>query len=85
MAQDRDSSERIIRASEVGQYLFCARAWWLGAVQGLPSSRQEELEAGVLAHRRHGRRVRGALFLGRLAVIVLLLAALVALIALWAR
>jgi CRISPR/Cas system-associated exonuclease Cas4 (RecB family) len=85
VAQDRDSSERIIRASEVGQYLFCARAWWLGAVQGLPSSRQEDLAAGVSAHRRHGRGVRFALLLGRLATVALILAAVVALIALWAR
>lgn len=83
--QDRDSSERIIRASEVGQYLFCARAWWLGAVQGLPSSRQEDLTAGISAHRRHGRHVRGAVVLSRLAVVALILAAVVALIALWLR
>ncbi len=69
------SRDRIIRASEVGQYTYCAHAWWLGSVEGLPSSRQREMVAGEVAHRRHGQGVSVSFWLNRLAKIVLLLAA----------
>jgi CRISPR/Cas system-associated exonuclease Cas4 (RecB family) len=72
--------DRVIRASEVGQYVYCAQAWWLGSVRGLPSSRQREMAAGEMVHRRHGRRVRTSLSLNRLAYVVLLLAMLVGII-----
>jgi hypothetical protein len=68
--------DRVIRASEVGQYVYCAHAWWLGSVQGLPSSHQREMTTGETVHHRHGRGVRISLFLDRLAYAVLLLAAL---------
>ena len=50
-------SERIIRASEIDQYLYCAKAWWLGAIEGVQPSNVRELEAGTWAHARHGRTV----------------------------
>ncbi|MCS7178195.1 MAG: hypothetical protein RML46_00895 [Anaerolineae bacterium] len=77
-----ETTERIIRASEIGQYLFCARAWWLGSVEGLPSAAQEEMEAGEQAHRQHGRQVRAAIILSRLAWALLVLALLAAILAL---
>jgi len=67
---------RIIRASEIGQYTYCAHAWWLGSVQGLPSSHQRELAAGETTHRRHGWRVRAMTELARLAYVLLALAAI---------
>ena len=67
--------DRVIRASEIGQYTYCARAWWLGSVEELPSSRQREMAAGEAAHRYHGRTVRALPWLSRLAYAVLLLAA----------
>lgn len=66
-------SERIIRASEVGQYLFCARAWWLGAIEGVSPSNVRELEAGSGAHARHGRTVALAGLAQRLAIGLLLI------------
>ena len=68
---------RVVRASEIGQYVYCAHAWWLGSVQGMPSSHQREMAAGEATHRRHGRGVNVSLWLGRLAIAVLLLAAVV--------
>ena len=71
------NDNRVIRASEIGQYVYCARAWWLGSVQGLPSSRQQDMAAGEAAHAHHGRGVRASLGLSRLAYLTLLLAAVV--------
>jgi hypothetical protein len=68
---------RVIRASEIGRYVYCAHAWWLGSVQGLPSAHAREMAAGEAAHLHHGRRVRTSLRLHRLAVALLLMAALV--------
>jgi hypothetical protein len=68
---------RVIRASEIGQYAYCARAWWLANVEGLPSGHQREMAAGDAIHLRHGRGVRTSLTLARLAYGVLLLAAVV--------
>ncbi|MDY7078696.1 MAG: hypothetical protein SXV54_17420 [Chloroflexota bacterium] len=72
-----EGGDRVIRASEIGQYVYCAHAWWLGSVQGLSSSRQQEMTAGEVAHRRHGREVKASLWLNRVACAVLLLAAVV--------
>jgi len=73
---------RIIRASEIGQYAYCAQAWWLGSIEGLPSTHSRQMTAGDAAHRRHGQTVRSSLWLARLAYALLLLAALIGI--LWA-
>jgi hypothetical protein len=51
----------LIRASELAQYSFCQRAWWLGTVKGIPSQNQASLTRGVAAHNRHHQQVRAAL------------------------
>jgi hypothetical protein len=66
--------DRVIRASEIGQYVYCAHAWWLGSIEGLPSSRQQEMATGEAAHARHGRAVRTLLWLNGLAYVLLALA-----------
>ena len=63
-----------IRASEVGSYLFCARAWKYHQ-QGVESSNQAEMTAGAELHRSHGRSVLAS-GLTRLLAVLLLLAAL---------
>jgi hypothetical protein len=68
---------RVIRASEIGQYAYCARAWWLGSVEGLPSGHRREMEAGEATHLRHGQGVRRSLGLARVAYVVLLLAVVI--------
>lgn len=64
---------RGIRASEIGSYLFCARAWWY-RLQGIEPENQAELTAGTELHRAHGRRVIAAGFTRALALILLLVA-----------
>jgi CRISPR/Cas system-associated exonuclease Cas4 (RecB family) len=46
----------IIRSSDIGNYLYCRRAWWYRK-QGYESENQAELAAGTEIHRQHGRKV----------------------------
>jgi len=71
--------EVIIRASEVGQYVYCARAWWLQRVQGYEPQDRRPLEAGLALHRQHGRAVAGYHLQRRLAYLLLILALVIAL------
>jgi hypothetical protein len=72
---------RVIRASEIGQYKFCARAWWLGYIKGVPSTNTRELAQGEAVHQRHGRVVWTASALRVLAVVLILIAVVLALAA----
>jgi hypothetical protein len=69
---------RVIRASEIGEYVFCHRAWWLRHTRGLASANVRELAAGTALHAGHGRRVAVAGALRGLAVLLLLAAAVLA-------
>lgn len=46
-----------LRASEIGQFRFCERAWWY-ARSGVRSANTQLLEAGSKVHRAHVRTVR---------------------------
>jgi hypothetical protein len=74
----QDLPMKTIRASEVGSYLFCARAWWYHQ-HGVESTNQSELTSGTELHRQHGRTVIAS-GLTRLLAVILLLAALVLLV-----
>lgn len=67
---------RIIRASEIGEYLYCHRAWWLRHVQGYSSANVTEFASGTALHTTHGRTVWLSNFL-RLAAIVLVVLAII--------
>ena len=71
----RNDGRRIIRASEVGTFSYCARAWWLGPVQGRRPDDVRRLQAGQAVHERHGRHVLLSTALMRLAYLLVLLAA----------
>ena len=75
-----EQRERVIRASEIGRYAYCAHAWWLGTVQRLSSEHRGEIVAGEAAHTHHGLRARASIWLNRLAASVLLLAVVVGII-----
>ncbi len=72
----------IIRASEIGEYVYCTRAWWLRRVAGLEPGGDERRAAGTALHTRHSRVVRGSRLLAGLAL-VLFLAALWLLLISW--
>jgi CRISPR/Cas system-associated exonuclease Cas4 (RecB family) len=50
-------ADEVIRASELGEYEYCARAWWLGRVLGYRPANLERMAAGEEAHVRHGQKV----------------------------
>jgi len=64
---------RVIRASELGSFLFCSRAWWYQQ-QGLPPQNQRQLTAGAQFHRRHSRQALAARLLTALGWALLLIA-----------
>ena len=63
----------VIRASDIGNYLYCRRAWWYRK-QGVESENQAELVAGTELHHRHGRKVLAASLLRNLALLLVLVA-----------
>jgi hypothetical protein len=65
----------IIRASELGQHAYCARAWWLARTQAYCSSNIVELRRGTANHHAHGRSVLRYRRMRQLALVLLLLAA----------
>ncbi len=73
------SPKTVIRASEIGTYIYCARAWWYQR-KGVESSNQAALAGGTAAHRQHGRSVLLA-DLARVLGLLALIAASILLIA----
>jgi CRISPR/Cas system-associated exonuclease Cas4 (RecB family) len=69
----------VIRSSDIGNYLYCRRAWWYRKL-GFESENQAELAAGTEIHRQHGRKVVAS-GLARLLALILLFAALLLLVA----
>jgi hypothetical protein len=47
---------RTLRASEIGTYVYCQRAWWYHKA-GFESQNLDEMSAGVDVHLQHGRGV----------------------------
>jgi len=70
-----------IRASEIGTYLFCRRAWWYQE-RGQESENQAELISGTRIHEQHGRSVFVAGLFRSAGYLVLLLALILAMITL---
>jgi CRISPR/Cas system-associated exonuclease Cas4 (RecB family) len=64
---------KTLTASEIGSYLYCARAWWYRR-NGVQSSNQAVMDAGSELHRQHGRQVAVSSLMKAAALISLLLA-----------
>ncbi len=69
----------VIRASDIGSYLYCRRSWRYRK-DGVESENKAELAAGTELHRKHGRKTLSAL-LFRTFGLILLLAAILLLVA----
>jgi hypothetical protein len=67
---------RTIRASEVGTYQFCNRAWWY-QLQGYAPDNQLALQKGKQAHEKHSYVVTSAGCLQVLAYGLVLMAILI--------
>ena len=66
---------KIIRASEIGTYRFCHRAWWY-QLQGYEPENKGEIAGGSELHEKHGRIVLASSCLQLIAYGSLLLAIL---------
>jgi hypothetical protein len=68
------TTDEIVRASEIGEYVHCHRAWWLGRVQGVENRNRRWMDAGTVEHRAHGQRVLLALALRYAAIVCVIIA-----------
>ncbi len=72
MADDSSPRPRLtIRASEIGRFIYCNRAWWYDR-RGVAPANVRELARGAAYHRQHGRAIRRAKALRALALLLLL-------------
>ena len=62
-----------LRSSDIGNYLYCRRAWWYRK-QGYESANQAELASGTELHRKHGRKVMAAGLFNTVGCVVMLIA-----------
>jgi hypothetical protein len=53
---------RTIRASEIGSFIFCQRAWWYQR-QGVEPINRAEMSAGSQYHEEQGEIARSAILL----------------------
>jgi CRISPR/Cas system-associated exonuclease Cas4 (RecB family) len=71
--------ERFVSASELAEYAYCRRAWWLRAVRGAKSPEQgARFDEGRAAHERHALGILAAR-----ALAITALALLIAAVVLW--
>jgi hypothetical protein len=67
--------KRTVRASEIGSFIYCQRAWWYQR-QGFEPMNRNELAAGSEFHNTHAGRERSVILI-RVFAWVLIFAALV--------
>lgn len=67
-------SYKVVKASEIGEYIYCRRAWWLRRSAGYEPANVKERAAGIVYHEQHGNNVRSADRVRRLALFLIFLA-----------
>jgi CRISPR/Cas system-associated exonuclease Cas4 (RecB family) len=73
---------RVLKASEIGSYAYCARGWWLSRVLGYRSAHTERMATGEESHLSHGRKLVGFRRLEGMGYLLMGLGGFLALIAL---
>ena len=71
--RDYGESMSVIRSSDIGNYLYCHRAWWYKK-QGFESENQAELALGTEIHRKHGRQVLASNLMRTLGLVLIFVA-----------
>lgn len=67
----QNSELKVIKASEIGEYAYCSRAWWYRHVLKLSPPHGEgtsRLAAGTQAHSQHGQTVATSTTLRTIAI-----------------
>ena len=74
----------MVRASDIGAWMFCRRAWWLANVKKLSPTNNAALAHGNESHRVHGKLVERSFRLRRAGMVLVLLGILfLALLLFW--
>lgn len=66
----------LVRASDIGQWSYCQRAWWLAHVRKAQHQAPARLRQGEQIHVAHGRTLTYARLLRRVGIVLLALALL---------
>ena len=56
----RSEKRPLIRASDIGLWAYCERAWWLARVQNAPHRYPKRLTHGTTVHEAHGQTLARA-------------------------
>jgi hypothetical protein len=72
MSKDR----ALVRASDIGLWAYCHRAWWLAQVKGVQHANPQILSRGAEQHAVHGARALRAQQIQRIGLWLFLLAVL---------
>lgn len=67
-------SYNVIQASEIAEYVYCNRAWWMRVELGYTPQNVTALAQGRAYHEHHGENVDRARNARRMALILLFLA-----------
>jgi hypothetical protein len=67
-------SEKYIRASDIPDYVYCRRSWWLSRVAGYASQNVAAFSRGTAYHQAHGHLVQRAIWARRIAVAIFFVA-----------
>ncbi len=81
MSKTSRHNQNTITASEVAEFMFCAKAWQLKREGNAPES--PHLEPGTAFHRQHGRQLTFARKLQRAGWVLVGLAMLLLMLLLW--